>query len=143
MQFKVGTPNILSLAASEAGIDITLDASMLAIREKSLKIAKFIYKFVEDELGQHGVKVIGPANEVQRGGHITLHHPESWRICKVLQINSAPKIITDFRPESFLRVAITPLYTSFKEIAVFLDSLKKVLESRSYQNIDGTRPEVT
>jgi kynureninase len=72
-----------------------------------------------------------------------LHHPESWRICKVLQTNSAPKIITDFRPESFLRVAITPLYTSFKEIAAFLDSLKKVLESRSYQNIDGTRPEVT
>ena len=143
MQFKVGTPNILSLAATEAGIDITLDASMLAIREKCLKMAKFIYKFVGDELSQHGVKVIGPANESQRGGHITLHHPESWRICKILQTNCAPKIITDFRPESFLRVAITPLYTSFTEIAVFLDNLKTIMESKSYKNIDDTRPEVT
>ena len=50
MQFKVGTPNILSLAAAEAGIDITVDASMLAIREKCLKMASLFINLLKMNL---------------------------------------------------------------------------------------------
>ena len=118
-QYKVGTPNILSLAAMECGLDITLEATVSTIRSKNLTMAKFVQDYIQDELKIFGVEVFGPTNELSRGGHLTVTHSENWRICKALQEIAAPKIITDFRPDSFMRIAFTPLYTSYEELAYF------------------------
>ena len=142
-QYKVGTPNILSLAAMECGLDITLEATVSTIRSKNLTMAKFVQDYIQDELKIFGVEVFGPTNELSRGGHLTVTHSENWRICKALQEIAAPKIITDFRPDSFMRIAFTPLYTSYEELAYFLNSLKNILETKSYLSIDSSRPEVT
>ena len=142
-QYKVGTPNILSLAALEPGLDITLEASMSSIRKKCLIMGDFIQEYLSQELNDLGVQIIGPLNPEKRGGHITIKHQESWRICKCLQMNDNIKIVTDFRPDSLLRVALTPLYTSYGELALFLAELKQILESKKYLELDDSKPVVT
>ena len=142
-QYKVGTPNILSLAALEPGLDITLEASMSSIRKKCLIMGDFIQEYLSQELNDLGVKIIGPLSPEKRGGHITIKHQESWRICKCLQMNDNIKIVTDFRPDSLLRVALTPLYTSYGELALFLAELKQILESKKYLELDDSKPVVT
>ena len=142
-QYKVGTPNILSLAALEPGLDITLEASMSSIRKKCLIMGDFIQEYLSQELNDLGVQIIGPLSPEKRGGHITIKHQESWRICKCLQMNDNIKIVTDFRPDSLLRVALTPLYTSYGELALFLAELKQILESKKYLELDDSKPVVT
>ena len=142
-QYKVGTPNILSLAALEPGLDITLEASISLIRKKCLIMGDFIQEHLSQELNGLGVQIIGPLNPEKRGGHITIKHQESWRICKCLQINENTKIVTDFRPDSLLRIALTPLYTSYGELALFLTELKQILESKKYLELDDSKPVVT
>ena len=142
-QYKVGTPNILSLAALEPGLDITLEASMSSIRKKCLIMGDFIQEYLSQELNDLGVQIIGPLSPEKRGGHIAIKHQESWRICKCLQMNDNIKIVTDFRPDSLLRVALTPLYTSYGELALFLAELKQILESKKYLELDDSKPVVT
>ena len=47
----VGTPPILSLAALEVGIDVSLEAPMRAVREKSLRLAEMFMALIEQECG--------------------------------------------------------------------------------------------
>jgi kynureninase len=142
-QYKVGTPNILSLAALEPGLDITLEASISSIRKKCLIMGDFIQEYLSKELSDLGVQIVGPLSAEKRGGHITIKHQESWRICKCLQMNEKTKIVTDFRPNSLLRIALTPLYTSYGELALFLTKLKQILESKKYLKLDDSKPVVT
>ena len=83
----------------ECGLDITLDNSKHHKVKELNRLAKFVQDYIQDDEGFWSW-VFGPTNELSRRGHLTVTHSENWRICKALQEIAAPKIITDFRPDS-------------------------------------------
>jgi len=144
-KFKAGTPQILSLAPLKAGLSLTLEASTKKIRAKSIATSSYLLDLVQSELVPLGFTIESPLEVEKRGSHITLSHQESWRICQCLQhpIANRPTIIVDFRPDRFIRIGITPLYTRFEDLWKTVERLKEIVSTEEYLRHDGKKPVVT
>ena len=123
-RFSIGTPHILSLAPLRGALALVGKAGMAAIRKKSLALTAFLRDEIETHLSPYGVRIVTPREDHRRGGHITLAHPLAGKLSQALR---ARGVIPDFRPPDLLRLAPSPLYTSFAEcqraVAVLLDLL--------------------
>jgi kynureninase len=144
-KFKAGTPQILSLAPLKAGLSLTLEANTKKIRAKSEATSSYLLDLVQSELVPLGFTIESPLEVEKRGSHITLSHQESWRICQCLQhpITNRPLIIVDFRPDRFIRIGITPLYTRFEDLWKTVERLKEIVSTEEYLRHDGKKPVVT
>ena len=134
-KFLVGTPPVLSLEAILPGLDIIILAGMESIRQKSVLQTEYLIYLFENLLEPIGFTIGSPVDADMRGSHISLQHPEAYRICKAL-INpkrAAIKVIPDFRKPDNIRIGITPLYTSFSEIFLSIERIKKVVEEKEFE----------
>ena len=145
-RFAIGTPPILSMQAMEAGIDLVLEAGIKNIRSKSEQLCQFFLKGVTSNLLSLGFGLESPSEISNRGANITLSHSASWQICKAL-INGNSKegliIIPDFRPPSFIRFGIAPLYTGFEDLYKVICRLEEIVLSKEYLQFDDKKPKVT
>jgi len=144
-KFAAGTPNILSLAAIEPGLDITLEAGLDKIREKSIKQADFMIEMIEEALLPLGFTIASPADEKIRGSHISIQHPEAYRINRSMiePGERAKVVIPDFRPPNNIRLGITPLYTSFMDIYYSIDRIRKIVETKEFERFSMEKLKVT
>ena len=144
-RFASGTPAILSLIGMEAGIDITLEAGIKLLQEKSIQQSEAFIKEVINKLVPLGFSIESPLDHRKRGSHVTISHYASWQICQALIAGNGehPKIIPDFRPPHFIRFGITPLYTRFEEIKRVIEVLREIVERKLYLNFPLEKLEVT
>lgn len=144
-KFDAGTPTILSIAAMEEGINISLSAGIKEIRAKSLALSSTFIEGFKSELAPLGYVLESPKKEEERGSHVTISHPESWRICQCLLKgkDGRPKIIPDFRPQHFIRFGIAPLYVGFEDMWITINRLKEIVLDKEYEDYSETRPTVT
>lgn len=144
-KFDAGTPPILSLAALEIGLDITLEAGIQSIQKKSESLTSFLMSLIKEELIPLGFKLESPVELSERGSHITLSHLASWRICQCLLQgkNNGLKIIPDFRPDKYIRLGIAPLYIGFYDLLLTVERLKEIILEKEFEQYDEQRPTVT
>jgi len=102
----VGTPPILSLAAFDVGIDITLDASMPDIRAKSLRLADIFMDLVQRECAGDAFRLLTPRTPTTRGSQVSFAHPDGYAIMQALIDRG---VIGDFRSPDVLRFGFAPL----------------------------------
>jgi kynureninase len=144
-KFAVGTPNILSLAAIEPGLDIIRKAGLRAIREKSVFQTRFLWDLIEAELLPLGFQLASPKDSDKRGSHISIQHPEAYRINRaMIEPPSGTKImIPDFRPPNNIRLGIAPLYLSYSEIYEAVIRIKEIFISKEYERFGEEKLAVT
>ena len=144
-RFNAGTPQILSQVAMEAGIDLTLKAGISNIRKKSKDQTAYVIDVINSKLTPLGFEIETPMNPEERGSHVTLKHHECWRVCKALIQGKdlGVKVIPDFRPPSYLRLGIAPIYTSFVDVFRAIERIEEIMVSKEYLDIDNERPTVT
>ena len=144
-RFASGTPQILSLAAMEAGIDITLEAGIEPIRKKSIQQTDYLISTFQKELKPYGFELFSPQESTRRGSHISLLHPQAWQICQALQegIEDYPPVIPDFRPPQIIRLGVAPLYTSFEDLTITVKYLKAIVENQWHFKYPTDKPQVT
>lgn len=144
-KFLAGTPPMLSLSAIEPAVDILLNAKMKNIRTKSVEQINYFIDLFEQELAPLGYKLGTPKNAKKRGSHISLKHPEAYRICKALiDPNIESKvIIPDFREPDNIRFGITPLYTTYTEIYEAVKQLKNIIVKTYYLKFSDQKDDVT
>ena len=129
VKMAVGTPAILSLAALEAGVDLMLEASMEALRTKSLKQAEVFTALMEQELSGHGFRAASPADPAQRGSQLCYDHDQGWPIMRAL---ISRKVIGDYRAPGILRFGFTPLYLGFTELWDAVAILRDIMQTRGW-----------
>lgn len=134
--YQIGTPHVLSLAPLIGALEIFAEAGIENIREKSLKINRFLMDLLEQELSDMGFIIGNPQDDVRRGGHVSLEHKEAARICKAFKENG---IIPDFRAPNIIRLAPVALYTSYSEVWAVVQTLKKIMEERQYEKFANER----
>ena len=144
-RFKSGSPHIIQLSALEKGIDIILEAGTYELENKSIGLFNFFKKIFKSHLSNKGYNLVTPLKHNLRGSHITISHKESWRISRCL---SSPKgkdkkILVDFRPDRFIRISLTPLYTSFEDIFSLTYRLFNIIEEEEYLEHSYSKPTVT
>ena len=146
-RFQISTPPILSMAGIEPALEILLEAGMDRLREKSILQTDYLIYLAQELLLPLNFKVGSPLDSSRRGSHVSLRHPEAYRICRAL-IDPQPgdttlKVIPDFRAPDNIRLGIAPLYTSFTDIHRALNRLKTIVEDGLYQNYSKEQLKVT
>ncbi|NEA53184.1 kynureninase [Streptomyces sp. SID13666] len=129
-RFLVSTPPLLSLAAIDPGLTLVEQAGVAQIRAKGLLLSQLVADLAAAWLTPLGFGPASPPAAEQRGSHVSLHHPDAWRICQTLAADA--KVISDYRTPDRLRLGPSPLYTRYTEIWDAMDRLREVAERRTY-----------
>jgi kynureninase len=121
-----GTPGILGLAAAEVGIRLIAEAGMDRIRAKGMALTEYAIALVDERLASRGVTVGSPRDMVRRGAHVAIRHPDAGRLTGEL-IDAG--VVPDFRAPDSIRFGLSPLTTSFSDVARGVAVLERLLES--------------
>jgi kynureninase len=140
-RFLAGTPPILNVAAVEAGVGVTAEAGIEALREKSVAQTELLIALHDEWLVPLGFELGTPRDAERRGSHVSLRHAEAWPICRAL-IERA-KVIPDFRGPDSIRLGVAPLYTSYVDVWDALDRLRGLVERGEQHEVDAARARVT
>ena len=123
-RFMSGTPPVLSMIPIGDMLALIDRAGMPAVREKSVRLTEFAVDVADKVLAPLGVVVASPRDAGRRGGHVTLEHDAMRTVVEELWRRG---VIPDFRPARGLRVGLSPLSTSFTELAVALAHVQQIL----------------
>ena len=140
-RFLAGTPAVLSMACLEPGLDLLFEAGMGAVEEKSRRLCDYLIAEADRQLAEFGVTVASPREAARRGSHVSLRHPEAWRLTQTLITDYA--VIPDFRAPDLIRFGVAPLYNSFEDVCEAVGRLRLALRTKSYERFDGARLAVT
>ena len=140
-RFLSGTPPILSLVATEMGIDLLLEAGMERLRAKSVRQTEYLISLWETILAPLGFELNSPHEFKLRGSHVSLGHVEGLRIDRALI--EEMKVIPDFRYPDNIRLGVAPLYNSFEDIHVAVGRIREVVVDRLYEKYPIEAPVVT
>jgi kynureninase len=122
--FISGTPPIVGMLPMRDMLELIERAGMPALRAKSLALTDFVLAFADEHLVPFGVRIASPREHARRGSHITLEHPACRAIVDQLWQRG---VIPDFRPPQGLRIGLSPLSTSFAEVAEGLSVIAELL----------------
>lgn len=139
--FLVGTPPIISLLAMESAIDLILEAGIERIRRKSVQLTSYLVYLVDTVLAQFGFILGSPREPARRGSHVSVRHPEGYRINQTLI--EEMRVLPDFREPDNIRLGLAPLYTSFIEVWDGVDRIRQVVEEEMYLGYSKKRLLVT
>ncbi|MCE9644590.1 MAG: kynureninase [Chloroflexi bacterium] len=140
-RFLAGTQPMLSLLTMEAALEPLLQAGMDSIRAKSILLTEYASFLTQSLLAPFGFSLGSPVDSAQRGSHISIRHPEGYRINRALieEMN----VIPDFREPDNIRLGFAPLYTSFVEIWEGFDRIRRVMEDKKYEKYPKQKLAVT
>ncbi|MFI0238281.1 kynureninase [Streptomyces sp. NPDC016845] len=112
---RVGTPDILSMLALEAALEVWSrpEVSVGAVRAKSLALTDFFLECVEAYVPAGRVEPVTPAAHAERGSQVALRCADAGAVMEKL---IAAGVVGDFRAPDVLRFGFTPLYLGFAEV---------------------------
>jgi kynureninase len=144
-RFKTGTPSILSMSAIEPALDIILEAGIERLRLKSIRQTEYMIYLTDQWLLPLGFSLGSPRQSSLRGSHVSIRHPEAYRINRAMieASDSAICIIPDFRTPDNIRMGVAPLYTTFTEINKALKRIKAIVEGGIYKQFSSQKLAVT
>jgi kynureninase len=137
----VGTPHVLSVAPLQGSLELFAAAGGMApLREKSLALTSWLIELADAHLAPLGFSVVTPREAARRGGHVSLAHPEAWRICQALK---AAGVVLDFRPPDVVRLAPVAFYNSYTDVVEAVEHLHHIVAIRAFERFSPARDNVT
>lgn len=106
---------VLSFAAHRASLDIFAEATMTALRAKSIKLTAYL-EFILQQLCEEGFNfnMITPKDPAARGCQLSILTDENGK--QLFQHLASNGVICDWREPNVIRLAPTPLYNSFEDV---------------------------
>ena len=120
----VGTPGIIALTAVQAGIEVTAEAGIDAIRGKGVALTEYAISLLDAWLAPLGCSLGSPRDPMRRGAHISIRHPDARRLTRGLIDRS---VLPDFRAPDSIRIGLSPLTTSFDDVHRGFSTLRELL----------------
>jgi kynureninase len=127
-RFLSGTPPIVGMLPIADMLALLDEAGMAAVRRKSESLTAFVVEYADGELAGLGARLASPRDPAVRGSHVTLDHPAFAEVVPALQ---AGGVVPDFRRPDGLRIGLSPLSTSFAEVAAGLAAIREELVARA------------
>jgi kynureninase len=133
--FATGTPNIIGTVAVEEGARLLGEAGLDRLRAKSVALTSYLIGLADEWLAPLEYTVASPRGAARRGGHVTLRHPEAFRIRQALE---REKILVDYRTPDRLRLAPVPITASYADVWRAMRAARQIAADKSYGDL---RPE--
>ncbi|MCX4583876.1 kynureninase [Streptomyces sp. NBC_01481] len=121
---RVGTPDILSMLALEAALDVWDGVSIDSVRAKSLALTDFFLECVEAYVPEGTIASLTPVEHAARGSQVALRCADAPAVMERL---IARGVVGDLRRPDVLRFGFTPLYVGFGDVERAAAVLAEVL----------------
>ncbi len=137
--FQIASPGLMAIRCVKTAFEMIESASIKAIAEKSAKGTQMMIELYDAWLAPLGFKLNTSRKASERGGHISLIHPDAKEIAAAMR--SEINVIPDYRVPNSIRLAISPLPTSYVEVWDGFARLRDLVASKRYLGIgsEGTR----
>lgn len=139
--FQIASPSIVGLRCVQTAFEMIERAGMAAIRAKSELGTAMMIELHDAWLAPLGFTLTTPRDPQRRGGHVTLRHPGARQIAVAMR--EVIKVIPDFRAPDSIRVAMSPLATSFVEVWDGFERLRDLVASGRHRSVQMTDSRVT
>lgn len=140
-RFQIASPSIIGIRGVQASYEMIEEAGMVAISHKAAVGTELILALYDAWLEPLGFTLLTPRDHNQRGGHITVGHPEAKRIAAAMR--AFANTIPDYRVPDSIRLAIAPLPTSYTEIWDGISRMRDLVVSKRYLEIEDNGSRVT
>ena len=139
-QYLTGTPQVIGTVAVQEGVRLLAEAGIGPLRAKAVALTGYLIGLADAWLEGTGITVASPREDARRGAHVTLAHPEAWRISQTL---IAGGVIGDYRTPDRLRLGPVPIFTRFTDVWDAMAVLRQVMADKMYLNAPQARSVVT
>jgi kynureninase len=124
-RFLHGSPAIPALYAAHSGYHVINKVGVENIRQKSVRQTTRLIQLAEEA----GFEVTSPKNAADRGGTITVGHPDAGAITNELIKRD---IIVDYRPGAGVRIS-PHFYNTDEELEIVINEMKNIRDARAYE----------
>ena len=139
--FQIASPSIIGIRTVNVAFEMIEEAGIKAIAQKAATGTQMMIDLYDVWLADLGYTLLTSRNPDERGGHISLGHPDAAQIC--IALRKLVNVIPDFRAPNVIRLAIAPLPTSYVEVWDGFQRLRDLTISRKYQEITESDSRVT
>ncbi|MEY5039279.1 MAG: hypothetical protein RLZZ48_48 [Actinomycetota bacterium] len=129
--FQIASPSIIGLRCVETAMEMIGEATLPSIAAKAAEGTEMMLALHDEWLAPLGFSVVTPRDANRRGGHITMKHPDAKQIA--IAMREMVKVIPDYREPSSIRVAMSPLATSYREVYDGFTRLRDLVSSGNYR----------
>jgi kynureninase len=139
--FQIASPSIIGIRSVKVAFEMIEDASIKAIAHKAATGTQMMIDLYDAWLANLGFTLLTSRDANERGGHISLGHPDAAQIC--IALRQLANVIPDYRTPNVIRLAIAPLPTSYVEVWDGFQRLRDLMVSKKYKEIKGSDSRVT
>ena len=132
--FQIASPSIIGLLCIDEGFGMIEDATIAQINAKASKGTDMMIELFDQWLVPLGFELVTPRDSKLRGGHISIYHPDAAQIARGLR--DEMKVIPDYRATNSIRLAISPLPTSYVEVFDGFERIRDYTQSGKYKDLD-------
>ncbi len=139
--FQVASPSIIGMRCVETAISMIERAGLPAIAQKAAVGTDLMIALHDAWLAPLGFSVATPRDAKRRGGHISLRHENAHKISEAMRIFA--NVIGDYRQPDCIRLAISPLATSFVEVLDGFARIRDLVATKKYLEVTEFASRVT
>jgi kynureninase len=139
--FQIASPSIIGIRGVQVSYAMIEEAGINVIASKAAIGTQMMIDLFDEWLAPLGYALLTSRNPQERGGHIAIGHPDAARICVALR--KFANVIPDYRTPNSVRLAISPLATSYVEVWDGLQRIKALTQTRQYEKITDMGSRVT
>ena len=139
--FQIASTSIIGMRCIEASFGMIAEAGLSAIAAKAELGTDLMVQLHDAWLAPLGFELVTPRDPKRRGGHVTLRHTDAKQIAAAMR--ELVKVIPDYREPSSIRLAISPLATSFSEVQEGFIRIRDLVASGRYRTVVTSGSRVT
>ena len=139
--FQIASPSLMGLRCIKSAFAMIEEAGIENIENKAARGTEMMIELFDEWLAPLGFTLNTPRDPKQRGGHISLVHPEAEKIA--IALRQYANVIPDYRVPNSIRVAISPLATSYTEVFDGFQRLRDLVSTRQYEKVTTGGSRVT
>ena len=139
--FQIASPSLIGLRCIKTSFEIIKEAGIDKIAHKAAVGTQMMIDLYDAWLAPLGMQLNTSRDPNERGGHISLVHPDAARICVALR--EFANVIPDYRTPNSIRLAISPLPTSYVEVWDGFERIRDLVSTRQYEKVKEGGSRVT
>ena len=139
--FQIASPSLMGIRCVQSAFSMIKEAGIDAIAHKAAVGTQMMIELYDEWLAPLGIELNTSRDPKERGGHISLVHPDAAQICVALRTIS--NVIPDYRTPNSIRLAISPLPTSYVEVWDGFARMRDLVASGRYKEVQEGGSRVT
>ena len=139
--FQIASPSLMGIRCVQTAFSMIKEAGIDAIAHKAAIGTQMMIELYDAWLAPLGIELNTSRDPKERGGHISLVHPDAAQICVAMR--TMTNVIPDYRTPNSIRLAISPLPTSYVEIWDGFERMRDLVASGRYKEVKEGGSRVT